>query len=53
MGNLSNKKVAFLIASQNFRDEEYFQPKVYFIENPYYSAMKDIPNLKLIKSFII
>lgn len=30
---------------------EYFKPKVYFIENPYYSAMKDIPEMKLIKSF--
>jgi hypothetical protein len=30
---------------------EYFQPKVFFIENPYYSAMRDIPEMKLIKSF--
>jgi hypothetical protein len=30
---------------------EYFKPKVFFIENPYYSAMKDIPEMKLIKSF--
>ncbi|AYR04617.1 putative cytosine DNA methyltransferase [Chrysochromulina parva virophage Moe] len=30
---------------------EYFKPKVYFIENPYYSAMKDIEQMKLIKSF--
>lgn len=30
---------------------EYFKPKVYFIENPYHSAMKDIPEMKLIKSF--
>ena len=30
---------------------EYFKPKVYFIENPYYSAMKDIPEMKLVKSF--
>lgn len=28
MGKLSDKKVAFLIAPKDFRDEEYFQPKV-------------------------
>jgi protease I len=28
MGILSGKKIAFLIAPQDFRDEEYFQPKV-------------------------
>jgi len=30
---------------------EYFKPKVYFIENPYNSAMKNIEEMKLIKSF--
>lgn len=30
---------------------EYFKPKVYFIENPYYSAMKNIPEMERIKSF--
>lgn len=30
---------------------EYFKPKAYFIENPYYSAMREIPEMKLIKSF--
>jgi len=29
----------------------YFQPAVYFIENPYYSAMKNIPEMKKLKSF--
>lgn len=28
MGSLSNKKIVFVIAPKNFRDEEYFQPKV-------------------------
>ena len=28
MGSLTNKKVAMIIAPRNFRDEEYFQPKV-------------------------
>jgi protease I len=28
MGKLSNHKIVFLIAPQDFRDEEYFQPKV-------------------------
>lgn len=30
---------------------DYFKPKVYFIENPYYSAMKDIPAMKALKSY--
>jgi hypothetical protein len=30
---------------------DYFKPKAFFIENPYYSAMRDIPELKLIKNF--
>jgi len=28
MGSLTSKKVAMIIAPRNFRDEEYFQPKV-------------------------
>jgi len=28
MGKLSDKKIAFLIAPKDFRDEEYFKPKV-------------------------
>lgn len=28
MGKLSNKKIVFLLAPNDFRDEEYFQPKV-------------------------
>lgn len=30
---------------------DYFKPEVYFIENPYYSAMKDIPEMKILSSF--
>lgn len=30
MGKLSQKKIVFLIAPKDFRDEEYFQPKVVF-----------------------
>lgn len=30
---------------------EYFKPVVYLIENPYNSAMKDIPDMKKLKSY--
>lgn len=30
---------------------EYFQPIKWFIENPYSSAMKDIPQLTVLKSY--
>jgi len=30
---------------------KYFKPKLYFIENPYNSAMKDIPQMKEIDSY--